>query len=194
MHLSQGPGAQRLFRHKWRKPGRLLWFLFVLVIVVAWLNKTSFFICGSGIWLKFSRIELLLKRLQLGSKTDLNTSGLISKFFLKYASFRHRQICADWQKQALLVYVCLWGHQVPSRINLTSFPICTLFVLEVFRLKIFRKPVYELYQWTKFSFSNLKRLLTFCLASSDEHFFNLLPKSSFPFPTFLLVVVCLSRF
>ena len=27
IHLSQGPGAQMLFRHKWWKPARLLWFL-----------------------------------------------------------------------------------------------------------------------------------------------------------------------
>ena len=141
------------------------------MIVVAWLNKTSFFICGSGIWLKFSRIEHLLKRLQLGSKTDLTTSGLISKFFLKYASFRHRQICADWQKQELLVYVCLWGHEVPSRINFTCFPICTLFVLEDFRLINFRKPIYELYQWTNFFSLIWSVFWPFCLASKDEHFF-----------------------
>ena len=56
-----------------------------------WLGEDSctvnwnefFFVCGSGIRLKFSCIALFLKRLHLGSKTDLTTNGFIFKFFVE---------------------------------------------------------------------------------------------------------------
>ena len=41
-----------------------------------------FFSCVSGFRLKFSRIALLRKRLQLDSKSDLTTNGLILGFFV----------------------------------------------------------------------------------------------------------------
>ena len=40
------------------------------------------FSCVSGFRLKFSRIALLRKRLQLDSKSDLTTNGLILGFFV----------------------------------------------------------------------------------------------------------------
>ena len=42
----------------------------------------SFFSCVSGFRLKFFRIALLRKRLQLDSKIDLTTNGLILEFFV----------------------------------------------------------------------------------------------------------------
>ena len=75
------PDAQILLRHKWRK-------LATASLFIVWTGKVasvigmSFFICLSGFRLKFSRIALLRKRLQLDSKSDLTTNGLILEFFV----------------------------------------------------------------------------------------------------------------
>ena len=55
---------------------------FVLMGTVASVIGMSFFSCVSGFRLKFSRIALLRKRLQLDSKSDLTTNGLILGFFI----------------------------------------------------------------------------------------------------------------
>ena len=55
---------------------------FVLMGTVASVIGISFFSCVSGFRLKFSRIALLRKRLQLDSKSDLTTNGLILGFFV----------------------------------------------------------------------------------------------------------------
>ena len=71
-------------------------FFIVLVNIVASLNGRIFFICGSGFRLKCSRISLLPKRLQLGSKTDLSTKALSMEFLsLECASVHCRHICMD---------------------------------------------------------------------------------------------------
>ena len=59
---------------------QLLFYSIVLMGIVASVIGMSFFSCVSGFRLKFSRIALLRKRLQLDSKSDLTTNGLIWGF------------------------------------------------------------------------------------------------------------------
>ena len=65
----------------------LPWFI-VLIGINASVLRMSFFSCVSGFRLKFSGIALWRKRLQLDSKNDLTTKGLILGFFVwEMASF-----------------------------------------------------------------------------------------------------------
>ena len=67
---------------------QLLFYLIVLMGIVASAIGLSFFSYVSGFRLNFSRIALWRKRLQLDSKSDLTTNGLILGFFCwKMASF-----------------------------------------------------------------------------------------------------------
>ena len=75
------PGAQNLFRHKWRKQASNSLF-FPLYWRVELAKILEWVFCASAFWLKFSRFALLRKRLQLDSKTDLITNRLILKFFI----------------------------------------------------------------------------------------------------------------
>ena len=61
---------------------QLLFYLIVLMVIVASVFGLSFFSYVSGFRLKFSRIALWRKRLQLDSKSDLTTNGLIFGFFV----------------------------------------------------------------------------------------------------------------
>ena len=62
---------------------QLLFYLIVLMSIAASVIGMSFFFsCVSGFRLKFSRIAFLRKRLQLDSKSDLTTNGLILGFFV----------------------------------------------------------------------------------------------------------------
>ena len=61
---------------------KLLFYFIVLMGIVASVIGMSFFRCVSGFRFKFSRIALWRKRLQLDSKSDLTTNGLISWFFV----------------------------------------------------------------------------------------------------------------
>ena len=61
---------------------QLLFYLIVLMGIVASVIGLSFFSFVSGFRLKFSRIALWPKRLQLDSKSDLTTNGLILGFFV----------------------------------------------------------------------------------------------------------------
>ena len=61
---------------------QLLFYFIVVMGIVAYVIGMSFFSCVSGFRLKFSRIALLRKRLQLDSKSDLTTNGLILGFFV----------------------------------------------------------------------------------------------------------------
>ena len=64
----------------------VIWYwsiIFVLMGTVASVIGMSFFFCCvSGFRLKFSRIALLRKRLQLDAKSDLTKNGLILGFFV----------------------------------------------------------------------------------------------------------------
>ena len=65
----------------------------------SWISQywTVFFACRSGFKLKFPSDALILKRFQLGSKTDSCTNGLNLEFLLvDCSSFRRHQVCMDW--------------------------------------------------------------------------------------------------
>ena len=66
----------------WAFLDTILFHFFVLVNTVATFSGMRFFSCGTGFSLKLSLFALLLKRLQLGSKIDLSTNGLILGFFV----------------------------------------------------------------------------------------------------------------
>ena len=74
---------------------QLLIHFIVLLGIVASDIRMSFFSCVSRFRLKFSRIALLRKRLQLDSKSDLTTNGLIFGFLSDYVSFCRLLICMD---------------------------------------------------------------------------------------------------
>ena len=61
---------------------QLLFYCIVLIGIVASVIGVSFFSCVLGFWLKFSRIALWRKRMQLYSKSDLTTNGVILGFFV----------------------------------------------------------------------------------------------------------------
>ena len=61
---------------------QLFFYFIVLMGIVASVIGMSFFSCGSGFMLKFSRIALWRKRLQLDSKIDLATKVSILGFFV----------------------------------------------------------------------------------------------------------------
>ena len=60
---------------------QLLFYFIVLIGMVASVSGIQFFSYVSGFGSKFSRIALRRKRLQLDSKSDLATNGLIKGFF-----------------------------------------------------------------------------------------------------------------
>ena len=82
MHTSHWTGAQMCFRHEWKKlvtaspllhsPDGLL-----LPPFLEWV----FFSCVSGFRLSFSGIAFWQKRLQLDSKSDVTTNGVIPGYF-----------------------------------------------------------------------------------------------------------------
>ena len=104
MHTCHWHGAQIRFRHEWRK-------LFTSSLLFHCIDRhncfqywNEFFVsCVSGFRLKFFRIALRRKRLQLDSKSDLTTNWLILGFLLANGFFRWLHICIDWNLQQLLV-------------------------------------------------------------------------------------------
>ena len=82
---------------------QLLFYFIVLIGIVASVVGMSFFLsCVSGFRLKFSRIALWWKRLQMDSKNDLATNGLILGFLLENGCFRWPTSCMGWNLQELL--------------------------------------------------------------------------------------------
>ena len=101
---------------------QLLFYFIVLMGIVASVVRMSFFTCGSGFILKFSRIALWRKRLQLDCKSDLATNGLILGFFvgklllsstsylygLKSARIAQLLVSFDHISFRCLVWVAFW--------------------------------------------------------------------------------------
>ena len=86
---------------------QLLFYLIVLIGIVVSLLEWVFCSCVSGFRLKFFRIALWRKRLQLDSKSDLVTIGLILGFVVANCIFRGLHICMDWNLPELLNCFCL---------------------------------------------------------------------------------------
>ena len=81
---------------------QLLFYFIVLMGAVASVIGMIFFQLCFCFGLKFSRIALLRKRLQLNSKSDLTTNGLILGFLLENGFFRWLHICVEWNLQEML--------------------------------------------------------------------------------------------
>ena len=81
---------------------QLLFYFIILVGLVVSVTGMSFFRCVPGFTLKFSRIALWRKRMQLDSQSDLTTNGLILGFLLGNGFFRRLFICMDWNLQESL--------------------------------------------------------------------------------------------
>ena len=101
-------------------------FLYWWVQLPPLLNRV-FFSCVSGFTLKFSRIALLRKRLQLDSKSDLTTNGLIVGFFRwEMASFV--DFISVWTKicKNCSIVILFWRHQIFSMFSLRGILVCSL--------------------------------------------------------------------
>ena len=81
MHTSLEPCAQNLLRHRWRKMNTASFHFHCVSEKSCIACCNEFLTSVSGFRLKFSRIALLRKHLQLDSKSDLTTNGLILGFF-----------------------------------------------------------------------------------------------------------------
>ena len=106
---------------------QLLFYLIVLMGIVASAIGLRFFSYVSGFRLKFSRIALWRKRLQLDSKSDLTTNGLILGFFVgKWLHFISvwTKVC----KNCSIVFL-FWRHQFFSMFSLRGILVCSLKVL-----------------------------------------------------------------
>ena len=92
-----------------------------------------FFSCVSCFRLKFSRIALWRKRMQLDSKSDLTTNGLILRFFCwKMASFV--DLMSVWTEicKNCSIVVLFWQHQFFSMFSLKGNVVCSLKLLVLF--------------------------------------------------------------
>ena len=89
-------------------------YFLVLMDIVASVIGMSFFICVSGFRLKFSRIALLRKRLQLDSKTDLITKGLIFVFFFVGICLVSSTSCLHGLKSAKIAQMLFFFDDIKS--------------------------------------------------------------------------------
>ena len=106
---------------------QLLFCLIVLIGMVASVIGISFFSYVSGFGPKFSRIALRRKRLQLDSKSDLATNGLIMGFFLlENGFFRWPAICLDWNLHELLICYSFLTTSFFSMFSLRGILVCSL--------------------------------------------------------------------
>ena len=81
---------------------QLLLYFIVLMGIVASVIEMSFFNYFSGFRLKFCRIALWRKRMQLDSQSYLTTNGLLLVFLSGNGFFRRLFVCMDWNLQELL--------------------------------------------------------------------------------------------
>ena len=105
---------------------QLLFYLIVLMSIVASVIGMSFFQMCFRFRLKFSRIALLRKRLQLDSKSDLTTNGLILGFFLGtwLLSLTSYMYGLKFARIAQLLFF-FWRHQFFSMFSLRGILVCS---------------------------------------------------------------------
>ena len=114
--------AKIYFRHKWEKLDTLHFSFIELVNNGERLFALRCFLSVDHVLnQRFSRIALLMKRLQLGSKSDLTTDWLIFEILLGYALFGRCIINVDWNLQQLLEFVSFWRRHVIPIFFLSAF-------------------------------------------------------------------------
>ena len=131
------PGAQRWFRHKWRRlvTASLLLHCIGGYSCLRYWNEFFSAVFHVLHW-TFLVLHFSRKRLQLESKSDLTTNGLIFGFLSDYASFRRLHICMDWNLHELLICYFFWRHQIFSMFRLRGILVCSLKMLVLFSHKI----------------------------------------------------------
>ena len=90
----------------------LFYFIVLIGIVASVIGMSFFFSCVAGFRLKFSRIALWRKRLQLDCKSDLTTNWLILGFLSENGFFRWLHICIDTEICKNCSIVLFWRHQL----------------------------------------------------------------------------------
>ena len=116
---------------------QLLFYFIVLVGMVASVIGIQFSSYVSGSGSKFFRIALRRKRLQLDSKSDLATNGLIMGFFMENGFFRWPAICMDWNLHELLICYSFLTTSFFWIFSLRCILVCSLKKLVVFSHRIF---------------------------------------------------------
>ena len=114
VHTCHWPGAQIWFRQNWRKLVTASFLLHCFGWYSCLLYWNEFFLsCVSGFRLKFSRIALWWKRLQLDSRSDLAFNGLILGFFCSnMASFVDLIFVSTEICKSCSIVVLFWRHQL----------------------------------------------------------------------------------
>ena len=103
-----------------------------LVNIGARLIGLSFFLSvGQDLNWRFSRNALLMKPLELGSKSGLTTNWLTFEILLAYAWFLRCIINVDWNLQHLPKFTCFWRRQVIPIFCLRAF-CCVLRIFPYF--------------------------------------------------------------
>ena len=116
---------------------QLLFYLIVLMGIVASAIGLSFFSYVSGFRLKFSRIALWRKRLQLDSKSDLTTNGLILGFFVgKWLLWLTSYLYGLKFAKNCSINFLFWRHKFFSMFSLRGILVCSLEMLVLFSHRI----------------------------------------------------------
>ena len=115
---------------------QLLFYFIVLMGIVASAIGLSFFSYVSGFRLKFFRIALLRKRLQLDSKSDDHEWIDFWVFCLKMDSFV--DFISVWTKicKNCSIVILFWRHQFFSMFSLMCILVCSLEMLVLFSHRI----------------------------------------------------------
>ena len=102
------------------------YFIALIGIVASVLGMNFFFSCVSGFRLKFSRIALWRKRLQLDSKSDLTTNGLILGFFVaKWRLSLTSYLCGLKSARSAQLLFFFWRYQFFSTLSLRGSLVCS---------------------------------------------------------------------
>ena len=115
---------------------QLLSYIIVLMGIVTAIIGMSFFSCVSCFRLKFPPIALWRKRLQMDSKSDLTTNGLIWGFFNGKSFFV--DFISVWSEiwKNYSIVVLFWRHQILSMFSLRGILVCSLKTLLLFSHRI----------------------------------------------------------
>ena len=116
---------------------QLPFYFVILVNIAASFIRLIFSFCGSGFWVDISRIAVSKKCLQLNSKTDLTTIGLLLEFFYwnmpRFIVFT--SACTEICKKCSNVFLFL-RYQKFSIVDLWGILVCFLNVPELFSHRV----------------------------------------------------------
>ena len=127
MHVSLGPGAQKLFRHNWGKLHTLLFYFFALNIVVSLCGKSLFFHLWNKCWVEVFSYCTFTGTFATGfqkgfdhERVDSGVSCWHMRHFVVVISARF-EICSDYS-----CVILFRRHSVFSIFSLRSILVCSL--------------------------------------------------------------------